>query len=132
MAVGDKLLETVRDECKRLGIMTGIVIGAIGSLRKLVYHYTETTSEQPRDTYKSIEKPMELVSLQGMLLEGEPHLHILASESGNICHSGHLEEGSEVQYLAELSIIEALDLPLGRRTGKYETVTHFELLEGVE
>ncbi|MDR1640002.1 MAG: DNA-binding protein [Clostridiales bacterium] len=128
LTAGGKLQESIRDECKRVGIMTGIVSCGIGSLRKIVYHYTDSDTEKPLDVHKTVERPMELVSLQGIVLEGEPHLHVLATESGSVCHSGHLEDGTEVLYLAELSVVEVLDLPLGRRSGKYGTVTHFEYL----
>ncbi|MDR1560531.1 MAG: DNA-binding protein [Clostridiales bacterium] len=131
MTVGDRLLETIREEAKRLNIQSAIVTGGIGSLRKAVYHYIEAVTEEPRDAYKTVERPMELVSLQGIVLEGEPHLHMAATEEGGgVCHSGHVEEGCEIQYLAEISLIELKNLPLGRRAEKYGTVTHFELLNG--
>lgn len=124
---GDDLLKCIRQACKELGIKTGIVTSGIGSMRKTVYHYTDAKTEKPKDIHITIDNIAELVSLQGIILEGEPHLHALFTEGGGeVCHGAHVEEGCEVMYLVEISIIEAADLPVGRRAGKYGTVTHFE------
>lgn len=127
---GDDLLNSLREAAKTLGIKTGIVTSGIGSLRKIVYHYTNATTEKPQDEFRTVTSVCELVSLQGIILESEPHLHALMSEGGTSCHSGHVEEGCEVQYLVELSVIEVEDFPVARRAvGEYGTVTHFQWLE---
>ena len=124
---GDDLLKSIRQACKELGVQTGIVTGGIGSMRKIVYHYTDAKTEKPKDVDVTVDNISELVSLQGIILEGESHLHALFTENGGgLCHGAHVEEGCEVMYLAEISILEAKDLPVGRRPGKYGTVTHFE------
>jgi len=124
---GDDLLKSIRQAAKEQGLKTGIVTSGIGSMRKTVYHYTDAKTEKPKDVHVTIDNIAELVSLQGIILEGEPHLHAMFSEAGGkICHGAHVEEGCEVMYLAEISIIEAEELPVGRRAGKYGTVTHFE------
>ena len=126
---GDDLLLSIRKACLELGVKTGIVTSGIGSMRQVVYHYTDAKTEKPQDVYVTVDNISELVSLQGIILEGEPHLHAMFTESGGkICHGAHVEEGCEIMYLAEISIIEAADLPVGRRAGKYGTVTHFETI----
>lgn len=129
---GDDLHACIRDAVASAGIKTGIVTSGIGSLRKLHYHYIDATSDKPSDVFETIERPLELVSLQGIVLEGEPHLHLLATEAGHNAYAGHLEIGTEVQYLAEISVLEIEDMPLGRRSGQYGSVTHFEWLDGRE
>lgn len=129
LTVGDEILQSIRDACKKHNIRTAIVTSGIGSMRKIHYHYITATTEKPEDVYETVEKPMELVSLQGIILEGEPHLHMLATESGHNAYAGHMEPGCEVQYLVEISIIEVQDMPLARRAGQYATVTHFEWLD---
>ena len=130
LTVGDDVRQCIEDACKKNGIQTGVVTSGIGSMRKIYYHYTAATTEKPEDVYETVEKPMELVSLQGIVLEGEPHLHMLATEGGHNVYSGHMELGCEVQYLVEISVTEVKDMPLGRRAGEYATVTHFEWLDG--
>ena len=124
------MLQSIRAACQTHGITTGMATTGIGSLRKVVYHYIAATTEKPQDVYETVEKPMELVSLQGIILEGEPHLHMLATEGGHGAYAGHMEEGCEVQYLVEVSVVEVADMPLARRAGQYATVTHFEWLDG--
>ena len=126
---GDDLLKSISEAAKTLHIETGIVTSGIGSLRKVVYHYTNATTEKPQDEFCTVNSVCELVSLQGIILEGEPHLHGLMTIGGGTCHSGHVEEGCEVQYLVEISIIEVEDFPVGRRAGKYGTVTHFTWID---
>lgn len=126
---GDDLLKSIRKAAEDLDIKTAIVTSGIGSLRKTVYHYTDAKTEKPQDVFVTVEQVTELISLQGIILEGEPHLHALFTENGGkTCHGGHVEEGCEILYLSEISIVEAEDLPVGRRAGKYGTVTHFEEL----
>ena len=123
---GDDLLKSIKKACAELGIKTGIVTSGIGSMRKVVYHYTDAKTEKPKDIHITIDNISELVSLDGIILEGDPHLHGLFTEGGGeICHGAHIEEGCEVMYLAEISIIEVDNLPVGRRSGEYGTITHF-------
>ncbi|MDR2570648.1 MAG: DNA-binding protein [Oscillospiraceae bacterium] len=127
---GDDLLKCIEQGAKDAGIQSGIVTSGIGSLRKFHYHYIMATTDEPEDAFELIERPMELSSLQGIILEGKAHLHVVVSEAGNKSYSGHLEEGSEVQYLAEISILELKDFPVGRRAKDYGTVTSFAWLDG--
>ena len=126
---GDDVFDCIASECKRVNIQSGVVMSGIGSLRKVCYHYTNATTEKPQDDYVELDQVMELVSLQGIILECEPHLHFMLSSGGTHCHGGHVERGCEVQYLVEIAILEVPDMPLGRRSGKYGTVTHFERLD---
>lgn len=123
---GDDVLKSIAEASEKNGIQTGIVTSGIGSLQQVSYHYIGATSDKPQDEYLTLQKPLELVSLQGIILEGKPHLHAMVAEEGKKCHAGHMEEGCLVQYLAEVSIIEVEDAPLVRRFGEYSTVTHFE------
>jgi len=126
---GDDIIKSIRQACAELGVKTGIVTSGIGSLRRMVYHYTDALTEQPKDVHVDKNAIGELVCMQGIILEGEPHLHAMFTEAGGeICHGAHVEEGCEIQYLAEISIVEVANLPVGRRAKKYGTVTHFELI----
>jgi hypothetical protein len=48
---------------------------------------------------------LELLSVNGLIADGEPHLHIAVSCGENEVYGGHLEDGSEVLYLAEIAIL---------------------------
>ena len=116
---GDLLQESISAELKRLGIRNAILLSCIGSLRKLTIHIIASTDELSTDEFMTIEEPIEIGAVQGLVLNGEPHFHIVCSAPGNRQFTGHLENGCEVQYLVELSLIEVKDMNLTRRLDQF-------------
>ena len=102
---GDKLLESIRDELIRLDIRNAVITSAIGSLQKVVLHRVTGIEREPVDEFVTIEKPIELASLQGYVLDGHPHFHMVVSDLEQT-YTGHLEDGTTVLYLAEVSLLE--------------------------
>ncbi len=80
-------------------------------------HVITNTDELSVNKYITIEKPIELGAAQGIIIDGEPHFHLIISEPDNM-YAGHMEPGCEVQYLAELAILELKDLNLTRKLDK--------------
>ncbi len=115
---GELVLESIQKEIDRLGIKNGVVLSAIGSLRKAAIHVITNTEDLSVNKYFTIEKPIELASAQGIIIDGEPHLHLTISEPDGM-YAGHMENGCEVQYLAEVSIMEILDLNVTRKPDEY-------------
>ncbi|HBI71990.1 MAG TPA: DUF296 domain-containing protein [Lachnospiraceae bacterium] len=114
---GEKVLESIRKVIEEQGIRNGVVLSGIGSLRKITMHYIKTLDDLPVNEYITIESPSEMGSVQGLILNGEPHLHIVCSDLNRV-YAGHMEDGCEVQYLAELTIAE-LDCDLVRKLDEY-------------
>ena len=115
---GELVLESIQSEIERLNIRSGIVTSGIGSARKIVYHRIGSLANEPLNLFFTEEGPMEIGAFQGLIIDGEPHLHIVCySENG--AFSGHLEPGCEIQYLAEIGIIELLDADLVRRVDEF-------------
>ena len=110
---GDLLLESIRDELDRFGIRDAIITSAIGSLSKAVLHRVTGFEEKPVDEFITLEKPMELSSLQGVVLDGHPHFHMVVSDLEQ-AYTGHLEEGTTVLYLVEISLLELKNVGLMR------------------
>lgn len=107
------LLESIREKLKELGIKNAIITSAIGSLQKAVFHRVTGMEDTPNDEFVTIEKPIELASLQGIVIDGEPHFHMVISDLEQ-SYTGHLEEGTKVLYLAEISLVEIKGLELQR------------------
>lgn len=124
---GDDVLQCIRAEVQRVGIQTGVVLSGIGSLSSARYHYIDSTAEKPNDVFEEIRRPLELVSVQGLIIQGKPHLHALFSDLGRHCLAGHLEEGCEVLYVAEFCILETAHLPIERVSSAFGIITHFAL-----
>lgn len=115
---GELLLESIEQELQRLNVRNAVLLSCIGSLRKCVFHYITSTSDLATDSFASIEKPLELSAMQGIVLNGKAHFHLVISDEDRV-YSGHLEGGCEVQYLMEISLLELLDTSLERRTDEY-------------
>lgn len=112
---GDLLLENIRDRMKEEGIKDAVLFGAVGSLQKLVYHLPTSMGPTSNDKFITVEGagPIELGSLSGNVIDGEPHLHIVAQDK-NGEYIGHLEEGTEVLFLGELIFAEIKGLNIHR------------------
>lgn len=111
---GEDILKGITEQCRRLGIRNAIVTSGIGSLRQASYHRIETLEDNATNTYLTYEKPTELCSVQGLVIDGEPHLHATFCDPGK-AYGGHMEPGCLVQYLAEISLIELKGVDLVRR-----------------
>jgi len=115
---GELVLESIQSEIKRLNIRIGVVISGIGSARKIVFHRIGNLAADPLNVFITKEGPTEIGAIQGLIIDGEPHLHINCyDEDGG--YAGHLEPGCEVQYLAEVGILELLDVDLVRNLDEF-------------
>ena len=111
---GDLVLESIKAELEASGGKNAVLVSALGSMCKLNYHVIGATTRKPQDLYRSIEAPVELGAMQGMVLNGAPHIHLVASTPDGVTHIGHLEPGCVVQYLIEMAFIEVKDMELYR------------------
>ena len=119
---GDKLQESLCEELARLGVKNAILTSMIGSLRKLSIHIITEVTDVSKDAHIDIEGAIELGVGQGMVLDGVPHFHVVCSTPDGKTHVGHLENGSEVQYLIEASFVEIDGLSLTRKKDQFGNV----------
>jgi predicted DNA-binding protein with PD1-like motif len=125
---GELLLESIRDAIRKHDIRSGAVVSGIGTLKTCQMHYIEHTEFPPKDRFFRLAKPLELVSVSGIIADSEPHLHIVVSCGQEEVWAGHLEPESEVAYLAEIAILKFNDLPMARRLDETRRI---KLLGGV-
>lgn len=111
---GEMLLETIKKAIDENDIRNGMVISGIGTLKTCTFHYIEDTGFPPKEGFRTIEEPMELSSVAGIIADSEPHLHIAFSTKDKEVWSGHLEPDSEVMYLAEIAIMKINDMKMTR------------------
>ncbi len=103
---GDPLLESIQRLIHEQGIKDAYVGSAIGTLDYCVMHVVMTTGYPPVEYFARWEdQPLELSSIDGIIADGVPHLHMVVSDHER-AYSGHLEEGCRVLYLAEIIIVE--------------------------
>ena len=67
----DLLQDTIEEELKKRGIKNALLTSAIGSMQKVVLHRVVGTGREPEDEFITLDKPMELASLQGVVLDGK-------------------------------------------------------------
>ena len=103
---GEMLLETIQQAIEKYDIQNGIVISGIGTLKTCNMHYINHVDFPPSDSIYHLEKPLELLSVNGIIANKEPHLHIVVSCKDDETYGGHLEPESEVAYLAEIAILK--------------------------
>lgn len=103
---GDFVLESLWELVRNEGLNNAVVISGIGTLDKCVLHMVTTTGYPPKEYYRKWDgEPLELVSLSGIIADGEPHLHAVVSDTEK-AYAGHLEKGCRVLYLAEIVVAE--------------------------
>jgi predicted DNA-binding protein with PD1-like motif len=106
MGPGELLLEGIREAIAKHDIRNGVVLSGIGTFKKCRFHHITGTGMPPKDATVTLEKPLELNSINGIIAGGEPHLHIAVSCGEDEAFGGHLENGSEIAYLAEITILK--------------------------
>ena len=115
MEEGDEVTACIKDLIRDSGIRNGIVVSAMGTLSEGVTHYITTTGYPSSFDFKRLENtPIELSSIDGLIVDGVPHLHTVISDPEGT-YSGHLEPGCKVLYAFEMAIIEVEGLEITRR-----------------
>jgi len=114
----EELLGAITSYCSRNNILSGVVIGIIGSLEKARLNFLLSLPAN----YKGVDYrgPLEIVCAQGSVaLKGDTtivHIHVQLS-SEDLCRGGHLAEAT-VFSTAEVTIGE-LDYQLCRELDGY-------------
>ena len=102
---GDFLLEGIRQGLTQQGVQNAVLLSGIGTLKRVRYHRVTTTLPEPTNAFPQWEAPIEISSISGLVVNGEPHLHMTFSDLDST-QGVHLEDGCEVLYLAELMFAE--------------------------
>ena len=114
---GDLLLETIEKVIQSNGIADGAVLTAAGSLQECTFHRVKSIAEKPEDEFITAKEPMEILNINGLIADGEPHLHLTISGAHG-AFGGHLEKGCRVLYRAELTVARFSGPPLARKPNK--------------
>jgi len=102
---GDDLLGCVRQAIAEHGIHSGAVISGIGTIDQCVLHYVTDADNAKGIHYQKWDNVMfEVTGLQGIIANGEPHLHMVVSDTQN-AWAGHVEPGCRTLFLCEILIM---------------------------
>lgn len=111
---GEDLLESIEKLIAEQKIENAVVVSGIATFDRSSLHMISTT-DYPIQVYvdKKTDVPLEVVSVEGFICDGEPHLHCTISDR-NQAYAGHLLHGCRILYLGELVIQELLGLNITR------------------
>lgn len=105
IAPGEDVLAGVKQAIAERGVRTGAVVSGIGTLRDCHLHMVETTGFPVHEAHPEWHGvPLELASMNGLVLDGEPHLHAVVSTTEGAV-GGHVEPGCVVLYLCEILLL---------------------------
>ena len=90
------------------------MISGIGTLDECTMHMVTSSGMPPVEVFPRWDKVgLELVSMQGIIADGIPHIHMTISMATGAV-GGHLEEGCRILYLGEMVVLELPGLDLTR------------------
>jgi predicted DNA-binding protein with PD1-like motif len=122
------LLEGIKELAKREKVQTGIILSAVGALKKAIFRNLrilppDLKVEKHHRLYFELEQPMEIVSLTGWMATNEDrdlevHAHLSAStviQDQIITLGGHLTSGiiTSVKVVVVIGVIEESNIKVG-------------------
>lgn len=120
---GEMLLETIREALKKHSIKNGVAAPGIGTLKSYHLHHVKHCDFPSSNRFFAIERPLELSSISGIMANGEPYLHVVVPYADEETYSSHLEDSSQVLYLAEVTILVFNDLQMTRHFDKQRAIS---------
>ena len=111
---GEDVLESVRSFLADSGVKQAVVMAGYGTLAAHHLHWV-THNKIPSDsTFGRGEGGIEILSMNGLVVDGEPHIHVALSTPAG-AHGRHLEEGCIAYVLCEIMLAEIDGPALSRR-----------------
>jgi predicted DNA-binding protein with PD1-like motif len=122
------LLEGIKELAKREKVQTGIILSAVGALKKAIFRNLrilppDLKIEKHHRLYFELEQPMEIVSLTGWMATNEDrdlevHAHFSAStviQDQIITLGGHLTSGiiTSVKVVVVIGVFEESNIKVG-------------------
>lgn len=103
---GDDVIACIREVIARDGAKTGLVTAGVGSFSVLKMHTITRAEEPSKDLYMDAAGPIEVGSMLGSIINGEPHVHFVAHHTADDrTYIGHLEQGTLVAFRAEVGLV---------------------------
>jgi predicted DNA-binding protein with PD1-like motif len=108
---GEDVLLSLRATVKERAIRNAAILSGVGSLDRYHFHVVQTTQMPPGNTFVQGEGPFDILTVTGLVVDGDVHAHITFSNT-ELAMGGHLEEGCRVLTFAVVVMAEALAVDL--------------------
>jgi predicted DNA-binding protein with PD1-like motif len=93
MKPGADMLDGLNQTVKEKKIKNAVILTGIGSVKDYHYHVVSDRNLPPAQEFPKASVAMDLVSVQGYILNGKVHAHIALSDENSMA-GGHLEKGT--------------------------------------
>lgn len=111
----DDFLEALAEGLARHGVRHGMVLTVVATFGHCVLHQAQGTAVPVEERQLVLEGPVEVMQISGIIADGAPHLHATVADRQGRAYGGHLDPGSRVLYLAEVSVLEVPEAAMARR-----------------
>ena len=94
MSPGTDMLDGLNFAVKDKNIKNAVILAGIGSVTDYHFHVVSDKNLPPAEEFPEASVPMDIVSLQGYIMNGRIHAHIALSDENSMT-GGHLEKGTK-------------------------------------
>lgn len=110
---GEDVLAAINQFIQEAGLQQAIVMGGYGTLAAYHLHWVTHNRIPTDNSFLRGEGGIEVLSMNGLVVEGQPHIHIsLSTPTG--AFGGHLEPGCIAYVVGEIFFAEVEGVQLSR------------------
>jgi len=111
---GEDVLVSIKRFLKEAHVRQAVVLGGYGTLAAYHLHWVTHNRIPTDNTFGRGEGGVEILSMNGLVVDGGPHIHVALSTPGG-AFGGHLEPGCVAYVLCEVFFAEVEGVSLSRR-----------------
>lgn len=102
---GEDILSSVKYFLGETNMRQAIVLGGYGTLAAHCLHWVTHNRIPTENVIASAEGGIEILGMSGLVVDGEPHIHVtLSTQQG--AYGGHMEEGCKAYVICEIFFAE--------------------------
>lgn len=99
----DDILERLQEMARRENLKNAVILTGVGSVKSYHYHVVGSRELPPENLFVKGDEALDIVNVNGMVLEGRVHAHITLSNTRHAL-GGHLEPGCRVLTFAVIMV----------------------------
>jgi predicted DNA-binding protein with PD1-like motif len=111
---GEDVLGSIEHFLKAARVRQAVVLGGYGTLAAYHLHWVTHNRIPTDNSFGRGEGGIEILSMNGLVVDGEPHIHVTLSTPGG-AFGGHLEPGCTAYVLCEVFFAEVKGVLLSRQ-----------------
>ena len=116
---GEDVLVSIRKFLADSSVRQAVVLAGYGTLAAHHLHWVDHGRFPTESTFARGEGGIEILAMNGLVVEGEPHVHITLSTVEG-AYGGHLEEGCVTYVLCEVMLAEVEGPALAREQAEVD------------